>query len=115
MPPDGKLDAITLAELQESVLMFRQENRQTPSVSDEELSRQFLSRLIDNRLQLQEAERDKIVVDDVELNEEITERMKRFGTKTLEEFEALVKAQGLTLEAVKRRLRDSLRVTKVRL
>jgi peptidyl-prolyl cis-trans isomerase SurA len=106
-------DAITLAELQESVLMFRQENRQTTSVSDEELVKQFLSRLIDNRLQLQEADRDKIVVDEVELNEEITDRMKRFGTKTLEEFEALVKNQGLTIEAVKKRLRDSLRVSKV--
>jgi parvulin-like peptidyl-prolyl isomerase len=106
-------DAITLAELQESILMFRQENRQQASMSDEELGRQFLTRLIDNRLQLQEAEREKIVVDDVELIEEITERMKRFGTKTIEEFEALVKAQGLTIEAVKKRLRDSLRVSKV--
>lgn len=106
-------DAITLAELQESILMFRQENRQQVSASDEELARQFLTRLIDNRLQLQEAERDKIVVDEIELNEEITERMKRFGTKTIEEFEALVKSQGLTVEAVRKRLRDSLRVTKV--
>jgi parvulin-like peptidyl-prolyl isomerase len=107
-------DAITLAELQESILMFRQESRQQQvSMSDEELGRQFLIRLIDNRLQLQEAERDKIVVDDLELNEEINDRMKRFGTKTVEEFEALVKAQGLTLDAVKKRLRDSLRVTKV--
>lgn len=107
-------DAITLAELQESILMFRQENRQQQaSVSDEELGKHFLSRLIDNRLQLQEAERDKINVDDVELNEEISDRMKRFGTKSLEEFEALVKSQGLTFEAVKKRLRDSLRVNKV--
>jgi peptidyl-prolyl cis-trans isomerase SurA len=106
-------DAITLAELQENILMFRQENRQQVSVSDEELTKQFLTRLIDNRLQLQEAERDKIVVDDVELNDEIAERMKRFGTKSIEEFEALVKAQGLTIEAVRKRLRDSLRVSKV--
>jgi peptidyl-prolyl cis-trans isomerase SurA len=107
-------DAITLAELQESVVMFRQENRQqSPSVSDEELSRQFLSRLIENRLQLQEAERDKIQVDEVELNEELGERMKRFGAKTLDEFETLIKGQGLTFDAVKKRLRDSLRVTKV--
>lgn len=106
-------DAITLAELQESILMFRQESRQQVSLSDEELGRQFLTRLIDNRLQLQEAERDKIVVDDIELNEEVTERMKRFGTRTIEEFEALVKGQGLTVEAVRKRLRDSLRVTKV--
>ncbi|HMH51026.1 MAG TPA: peptidylprolyl isomerase [Candidatus Acidoferrum sp.] len=106
-------DAITLAELQESVLMFRQENRQNLQVSDEELSRQFLSRLIDSRLQLQEAERDKITVDEVELNEEITERMKRFGSKTLDEFETLIKGQGLTVEAVRKRLRDSIRVSKV--
>jgi parvulin-like peptidyl-prolyl isomerase len=106
-------DAITLAELQENILMFRQENRQQASLSDEELGKHFLSRLIDNRLQLQEAERDKIVVDEVELNEEISERMKRFGTKSIEEFETLVKAQGLTFEAVKKRLRDSLRVNKV--
>ena len=106
-------DAITLAELQESILMFRQENRQQASVTDEELGKHFLARLIDNRLQLQEAERDRISVDEGELNEEITERMKRFGTKSIEEFEALVKAQGLTIEAVKKRLRDSLRVNKV--
>ena len=103
-------DAITLAELQESITGFRQENRQQTSATDEELSRQFLTKLIDNRLQLQEAEREKIVVDDTELNEELAERMKRFGTKTVEEFEALVRAQGLTLDAVKKRLRDTLRV-----
>lgn len=106
-------DAITLAELQESIAMFRQENKQQVSASDEELGRQFLSRMIDSRLQLQEAERDKIIVDDVELNEEVSERMKRFGAKTTEEFEALVRAQGLTMEAVKKRLRDTLRVSKV--
>ena len=106
-------DAITLAELQESIAMFRHENKQQVSATDEELGRQFLTRLIDSRLQLQEAERDKIVVDDVELSEEISERMKRFGAKNAEEFDALVRAQGLTMEAVRKRLRDSLRVSKV--
>jgi peptidyl-prolyl cis-trans isomerase SurA len=106
-------DAITLAELQESITVFRQENREQTSATDEELSRQFLTKLIDNRLQLQEAEREKIVVEDTELNEELTERMKRFGSKTVEEFEVLVRAQGLTIDAVKKRLRDSLRVGKL--
>jgi peptidyl-prolyl cis-trans isomerase SurA len=106
-------DAITLAELQESIAVFRQENRQQTSATDEELGRQFLAKLIDTRLQLQEAERDKIVVDDIEVNEELAERMKRFGATTVEEFEALVRAQGLTLDAVKKRLRDSLRVGKL--
>jgi len=106
-------DAITLAELQETITVFRQENRQQTSATDEELSRQFLTKLIDNRLQLQEAEREKIVVEDTELNEELAERMKRFGSKTVEEFEVLVRAQGLTIDAVKKRLRDSLRVGKL--
>jgi peptidyl-prolyl cis-trans isomerase SurA len=106
-------DAITLAELQESIVMFRHENKQQVSATDEELGRQFLNRLIDSRLQLQEAERDKIVVDEAELNEEVTERMKRFGARTMEEFDALVRAQGLTMDAVKKRLRDTLRVSKV--
>lgn len=106
-------DAITLAELQESIAMYRHENRQQTSPSDEELGKQFLARLIDSRLQLQEAERDKVVVDDVELTEEVNERMKRFGARTMEEFEALVRAQGLTMDAVRKRLRDTLRVSKV--
>ena len=106
-------DAITLAELQESIAVYRNENRQQASASDEELSRLFLTRLIDSRLQLQEAERERIVVDDVELSEEVADRMKRFGNKTTEEFEALVKAQGLTMDSVRKRLRDSLRVAKV--
>jgi parvulin-like peptidyl-prolyl isomerase len=106
-------DAITLAELQESIAMFRHENKQQVAVSDEELGKQFLNKLIDSRLQLQEADRDKVVVDDAELNEEVSERMKRFGAKTMEEFDALVRAQGLTMDAVKKRLRDTLRVSKV--
>jgi len=106
-------DAITLNELQEGIVLFRQENQQATSVSDEVLGKQFLTRLIDNRLQLQEAEREKIVVEDSEVNEELAERMKKFGAKTPEEFDALVKSQGLSMETIKKRLRDTLRVGKV--
>jgi peptidyl-prolyl cis-trans isomerase SurA len=107
-------DAITLAELQESIVSYRAENpgrRSGPS--DEELRQDFLNRLIDSRLQLQEAEREKITVDDVELNEEFVERIKRYGVKTEEEFEKLVRSQGVTVEAVKKRLRDGLKVSKL--
>src|SRR5207245_1080861 len=47
-------DAITLGELQENIAIFRQENRDRVSASDEELQKQFLGRLIDSRLQIQE-------------------------------------------------------------
>jgi peptidyl-prolyl cis-trans isomerase SurA len=106
-------DAITLGELQESVAMYRQENRGRPASSDEDLARQFLGRLIDVRLQLQEAERERIVVEEVEINDELAERLKRFGAANMDELESMVKAQGLTMDSVRKRVRDSLRVAKV--
>lgn len=106
-------DAITLGELQEAVLVYRQEQRGRVSRSDAELQREFLGRLIDTRLQLQEAEREQIVVEDAEIDEELAERMKRFGARSVQELEALVKAQGLNMDAIRRRVRDSLRVQKV--
>jgi peptidyl-prolyl cis-trans isomerase SurA len=107
-------DAITLAELQESIAGYRAENPSNRSgPSDEELSKEFLSRLIESRLQLQEAEREKIIVEDTELNEEFSERVKRYGVKNEEEFEKLVRAQGVTVESIKRRLRDGLKVSKL--
>src|SRR5438128_2931903 len=106
-------DAITLGELQENIAIYRQENRGRVDASGEELKKQFLGRLIDTRLQVQEAGREKITVDEAELNEELAERMKRFGTKTQEELETLVKAQGLSYDTVKKRVRDALLVQKV--
>lgn len=107
-------DAITLGELQESIVSYRADNaNQRPGPTDEELRRDFLNRLIDNRLQLQEADREKVVVEEVELNEEFLERIKRYGVKTEEEFEKLVRGQGVTVESIKKRLRDGLKVQKL--
>jgi peptidyl-prolyl cis-trans isomerase SurA len=106
-------DAITLGEVQETVVSFRHENRGRAGGSDEELGRQFLNRLIENRLQLQEADREKIVVDDSEVEEELAERMKRFGAKNKDDINALIKEQGLSLDAVRKRVREALRIAKV--
>jgi peptidyl-prolyl cis-trans isomerase SurA len=107
-------DAITLGELQESIFSYRAENaNQRPGPSDEELRRDFLNRLIENRLQLQEADREKVVVEEVELNEEFLDRIKRYGVKTEEEFEKLVRGQGVTVDSIKKRLRDGLKVQKL--
>jgi peptidyl-prolyl cis-trans isomerase SurA len=106
-------DAITLVEVQEAVAAYRQESRGRAADSDEELGRQFLNRLIESRLQLQEAERDKVVVDDTEVEEELAERMKRFGAKNRAEIETMIKAQGLSVDAVKKRVRDAVRIGKV--
>ncbi|MBI3637617.1 MAG: peptidylprolyl isomerase [Candidatus Rokubacteria bacterium] len=106
-------DAITLSEVQENMLMYKSENRGRVTQTDDELAKQILTRLIDTRLQVQEADREKIVIDEAELNEEVLERAKRFGVTTKEEFEAMVKSQGLSVDAVKKRLRDQLRIQKV--
>lgn len=106
-------DAITLGELLESIAAYRHENRQRPTGSDEELARQFLARLIESRLQLQEAEREKITVEDVEVAEELADRVKKIGAPTMEEFEAMVRGQGLSMDSVKKRIRESLRMAKV--
>jgi peptidyl-prolyl cis-trans isomerase SurA len=106
-------DAITLAELQESLVAYRAENGRRSGPSDEELRRDFLNRLIESRLQLQEAEREKITVEDAELTEEFLDRIKRYGVKTEEEFEKLVRNQGVTVESIKKRLRDGLKVSKL--
>jgi peptidyl-prolyl cis-trans isomerase SurA len=108
-------DAITLAELQESIVTYRNENPTSRSAgpSDEELRRDFLNRLIESRLQLQEADREKVVVEETELNEEFLDRIKRYGVTTEEEFEKLLKGQGVTMDSIKKRLRDGLKVNKL--
>src|SRR5439155_1605257 len=77
------------------------------------LARKFRNGLIETRLQLQEADREKITVEDSELAEELAERIKRVGAKSQEEFEGLIRAQGISMDAIKKRLKDSLRMSKV--
>jgi peptidyl-prolyl cis-trans isomerase SurA len=119
VPPTDRIvavvnnDAITLSELQEAIAVYRHENRLAGGEPPEELVQQFLNRMIDNRLQLQEAEREKIAVDDAEVEEEMGERMKRLQITDRSQFETLLKAQGLTMEAVKKRVRDSIRLARV--
>lgn len=106
-------DAITLAEVQEGVAQFRHENKDAARTTDEELERKFLTRMIDTRLQVQEADREHITVDDAELEEELADRIKKAGVATIAELEASLRTQGVTLETVKQRLRETLKIAKV--
>jgi len=105
-------DAITLGELQEAIHHYRYQTRQETPVSDEFI-KQFLTKMIENRLQVQEAEREKIAVDDAEVEEELTERIKKLDVPSRGGFEKLLKEQGLAMEAIKKRVRDELRVARV--
>jgi peptidyl-prolyl cis-trans isomerase SurA len=107
-------DAITLSELQEAIAVYRYENRERGGGdASDELVQQFLTRMIDTRLQIQEAEREKIVIDEAEVDEELTERIKKMNIKGRTEFEALLKSQGLSMDAVKKRVRDDLRRNRI--
>ena len=107
-------DAITLSELQDGLAFYLYESKETVTPEQEaELKQRLLSRLIESRLQLQEANREQISAEDAEVNEQLADLMKRFGAKTPDEFEALLKAQGLTLAAIKKRLRDQVMIHKV--
>jgi peptidyl-prolyl cis-trans isomerase SurA len=105
-------DAITLGELQEAIHHYRYQTRQETPVSDEFI-KQFLTKMIENRLQVQEAEREKVAVDDAEVEEELTERIKKLDVPSRDVFERLLTEQGLTIEAIKKRVRDELRVARV--
>ncbi len=106
-------DAITLSDLQEAIAVYQYENRDRAPAPANELAPQFLTRMIDNRLQIQEAEREKIVIDDVEIEEELADRLKKMNVKSREEFDSMLKAQGLSIDAVKRRISDEIRRNRV--
>jgi peptidyl-prolyl cis-trans isomerase SurA len=106
-------DAITLSDLQEAIAVYQYENRDRGPAPANELAPQFLTRMIDNRLQIQEAEREKIVIEDVEIEEELSDRLKKMNVKSREEFDSMLKAQGLSMEAVKRRISDEIRRNRV--
>jgi peptidyl-prolyl cis-trans isomerase SurA len=69
--------------------------------------------MVQNRIQLQQAEREKIVVDDAELAGEIAEIMKKVGAPNQAALEQMVIAQGMTMDRFKKRLRDQLMVQRL--
>jgi peptidyl-prolyl cis-trans isomerase SurA len=108
-------DAITQYELDEAELYYLAESRSQMSEGEARrtLRARLLQNLIENRIQLQQAEREKVTVDDAELADSLAEIMKRLKAKDEAELEAMIKSQGLTLEGVKKRMREQLMVQRV--
>jgi peptidyl-prolyl cis-trans isomerase SurA len=108
-------DAITLFELEEAEAHYLYENKEQPPAGEarQALRERLLGNIIENRIQLQQAERDKIVVDDVEITDQLQEIVKKVNAKTQAEFEDALKAQGLTMDAVKKRIRDQIMVQRL--
>lgn len=108
-------DAITLYEIVEAEAHYLHESKEPPPEGEarKELRERLLSRLIENRIQLQQAEREKIAVEDSDLTEQLNDIIKKVNANTIQEFEELLKSQGLTLEGVKKRLRDQIMVQRL--
>jgi peptidyl-prolyl cis-trans isomerase SurA len=108
-------DAITQYELDEAELYYLAETREqvTDGEARKALRARLLQNLIENRIQLQQAEREKVVIEDAELAENLADIMRKLKAKDEKEFEEMIKVQGLTLEGVKKRLREQLMVQRV--
>jgi peptidyl-prolyl cis-trans isomerase SurA len=108
-------DAVTLYELDEAEAYYLYENKMQPPPEEERaaLREKVLNGIVEKRLQLQQAEKEKILVEDSEMKEQLDEIQKKLGATTEAQFEEQVKAQGLTLEGVKKRLYDQLMVQRI--
>ena len=108
-------DAITDNELNEAEALHYYESKEQPKAGSDrqELRVRLLQRIIENRLQLQQAEREKIQIDDQEMAEQMTDLMARLKVANERELEAALKPQGLTLEGVKKRLREQTMVQRL--
>jgi len=127
LPPDAEAvmdrvicvvnsDAVTLYELDEAEAYYLYENKlPRPSEGEEraKLRERILASIIEKRLQIQQAEREKLTVEDAEMSERMGEIQKRLGATTSAEFEEMIKAQGLVIEAVKKRIREQLLVERM--
>ena len=109
-------DAITLFELDEAEAYYLYETKEAAPTGEARttLRDRLVQRIIENRLQLQQAEREKITAEDSEIAEQLADIMKRMNAKTDVELEQALRVQGVTAESVKKRIRDQIMVDRVR-
>jgi len=108
-------EVITLSELQEAMAFYLRESRQPrpqTEAEDRALLGRVLQRLIEHRLQVQEAAREKLEVTEEELRDAVEESVRRSGLPRAE-FEQELRTQGLSWEAFRREIRDQLLVQRI--
>jgi len=106
-------EVIMMSELQEAVFLYRREAREAPSDDPTELQKKVLNWLVEDRLQVQAARRENISVNDEELQAAMDDFVKRNGGDR-SDVERKLKAQGLTWEGMRRKIKDQLLVRNVR-
>jgi peptidyl-prolyl cis-trans isomerase SurA len=107
-------DIITLSDLLDALAFYLYETKEQPGPDQERsLKEKLLNRMIESRLQVQEADKEKVVVDEVEIKEQLDEVMKRANATSLEELGKIISDQGLTMERLKKRLREQIMAQRV--
>jgi peptidyl-prolyl cis-trans isomerase SurA len=108
-------DAITLYELDEAEAQYVYESKDRPASAEarQALRQRLLQTMIENRIQLQQAERERVQVEEPEIQEALGEIMRKNNASTPKAFEELLRASGLTIEAVKKRVREMLMVQRL--
>jgi peptidyl-prolyl cis-trans isomerase SurA len=109
-------EVITMSELQEAVVLYVRENKEAVPAAGVERDRfvqRVLARMVDHRLQVQEARRDKVEVSEEELTVVMDDFVKRNGGDRVQ-IEEQLRAQGLSWEIVKRDMRDSMLAQRIR-
>jgi peptidyl-prolyl cis-trans isomerase SurA len=105
-------DVVMMSDLQEAIVLARRGENRPPS-DGPELERTMLNQLVNHRLQVQEAKREKIEIPEDELRAVLDDFVKRNGG-VREDIEVKLQAQGVTWEALRRELREQLMASKVR-
>jgi peptidyl-prolyl cis-trans isomerase SurA len=109
-------DVILMSELQEATVLYLRDSKEATPASAQDRERLFhkvLDRMVDHRLQVQEARRDRVEIGEDELVQVMDDFIKRNGGDRAR-IEEQLRVQGLSWEIVRRDIRDSLLAQKVR-
>ncbi len=109
-------EIITLSGLQEiNYALLSKEDAGAPSAGKEAKEREskLLDQLIDKKLQLQQAERRKIVVHEDQVLAALTEIAQNNGLQGMDELKTALTEQGLTLEGLRKQVIEKIKLNKL--
>jgi peptidyl-prolyl cis-trans isomerase SurA len=105
-------EPILMSELVEQ-LAFAQREGRSPEGQPADLERSVLDRMVDHRLVIQEARREKIEVTEDELRAQMDEFVTRNGGDR-EKIEVQLRQQGITWGALQREIREQMLAQRIR-
>jgi len=107
-------EVITLSELQEAILPFIKSSTDFVLSSDrEKLQKQLLNKMIEKKLELQEARKFHITATNEEVEKTIKNIMEENGILSIEDLERDLELQGMSLDTFKKRLKEEIIIMKL--